>query len=123
MPTENIIRTVRGADRAGLGRRTIANVSISGVRSSERDGRVASLRRCSDHRVRSTRSSGAGYPRLRSGRLSMIAMMQAADVRTRDNLARGRRLDNPAQRRILAQRQMRSPVLVVVDVRSQDALQ
>ena len=69
------------------------------------------------------RSSGAGHPWLRSGRLSMVAVMQAAHVRPRDDLARGRRLDGATHRRILTQRQMRAPVMVVVDVRSQYALQ
>ena len=48
------------------------------------------------------RSSGAGHPWLRSGRLSMVAVVQAAHVRPRDDLARGRRLNGPTHRRILA---------------------
>ena len=46
------------------------------------------------------RSSGAGHPWLRSGRLSMVAVVQAAHVRPRDDLARGRRLNGPTHRRI-----------------------
>ena len=42
----------------------------------------------------------------------MVAVMQAAHVRPRDDLARGHRLDGPTHRRILTQRQMRAPVMV-----------
>ena len=69
------------------------------------------------------RSSGAGHPWLRSGRLSMVAVVEAAHVRPRDDLARVSRLNGPAHGRILAQRQMRAPVLVVVDVRPQYPLE
>ena len=53
----------------------------------------------------------------------MIAVVEAAHVRPRDDLAQRRRFNGPTHRRILTQRQMRAPVLVVVDVRSQDPLQ
>ena len=57
----------------------------------------------------------------------MVAVVEAAHVRPRQDRAQDRaqdrRLNGPAHRRILTQRQMRTPVLVVVDVRSQDPLQ
>ena len=53
----------------------------------------------------------------------MVAVVEAAHVRPRDDRAQRRRLNGPTHRRILAQRQMRAPVLVVVDVRSQYPLE
>ena len=49
----------------------------------------------------------------------MVAVVQAAHVRHRHDLARCSRLDASAHGRILAQREMRAPEMVVVDVRSQ----
>ena len=49
----------------------------------------------------------------------MVAVVQAAHVRHRNDLARCSRLDASAHGRILAQREMRAPEMVVVDVRSQ----
>ena len=54
-----------------------------------------------------------------SGRVTMVAVVQAAHVRHRNDLARCSRLDASAHGRILAQREMRAPEMVVVDVRSQ----
>ena len=53
----------------------------------------------------------------------MVAVVEAAHVRLRDDLPQGHRLDDPMHRWILTQRQMRAPVLVILDVRSQDAVQ
>ena len=53
----------------------------------------------------------------------MVAVVEAAHVRARDDRAQGRRFNDPMHRRILAQHQLRAAVLVIVDVRPQDALQ
>ena len=64
-------------------------------------------------------SSGGDRPWRSSGRVTMVAVVQAAHVRHRNDLARCSRLDASAHGRILAQREMRAPEMVVVDVRSQ----
>ena len=68
---------------------------------------------------RRARSSGGDRPWRSSGRVTMVAVVQAAHVRHRNDLARCSRLDASAHGRILAQREMRAPEMVVVDVRSQ----
>lgn len=50
-------------------------------------------------------------------------MMQTTDLRNRDHLAVGRRFYFALDRRVSLQREMRSRVQVVVEVRSQDAPQ
>ena len=62
---------------------------------------------------------GGDRPWRSSGRVTMGAVVQAAHVRHRNDLARCSRLDASAHGRILAQREMRAPEMVVVDVRSQ----
>ena len=98
---------------------------MADVRSVEVDGRLASFgrssgRRVSVHGLQTPAIRGCGQAACPT---SMVAVMQATHVRPRDDLARGRRLDGPTHRRILTQRQMRAPVMVLVDVRSQYALQ
>ena len=53
----------------------------------------------------------------------MVAVVQPTHVWHRDDLARCRRLDGPAHGRILAQREMRAPMLIVVNLRSQGSLE
>ena len=52
----------------------------------------------------------------------MVAVVQPAHVRNRDDLARFSRLNASAHGCIFTQREMRAPVMVVVDVRSQHSL-
>ena len=119
VPTENLIRTVRVTDRADVGPANDGNVSIAAVHSVNVDEWLASFGRSSGRRARRARSSGGDRPWRSSGRVTMVAVVQAAHVRHRHDLARCSRLDASAHGRILAQREMRAPVLVVVDVRSQ----
>ena len=69
--------------------------------------------------ARRARSSGGDRPWRSSGRVTMVAVVQAAHVRHCHDLTRCSRLDASAHGRILAQREMRAPEMVVVDVRSQ----
>jgi hypothetical protein len=55
-----------------------------------------------------------------SGRAA-VAVMQAADLRNRDNSTAIRQLDLSLDRRVPIQREMRSRVQIVVEVGSQDA--
>ncbi len=52
----------------------------------------------------------------------MVAVVQPADVRHRDELARFSKLDGPAHGHIVAQCETGAPVMVVVNVRSQHPL-
>ena len=119
VPTENLIRTVRVTDRADVGPANDGNVSIAAVHSVNVDEWLASFGRSSGRRARRARSSGGDRPWRSSGRVTMVAVVQAAHVRHRHDLARCSRVDASAHGRILAQREMRAPELVVVDVRSQ----
>ena len=53
----------------------------------------------------------------------MVAVVESADVRPRDDFARLGPLHASAHRSIFAQREMRAPVVVVGDIRSQQPLQ
>ena len=119
VPTENLIRTVRVTDRADVGPANDGNVSIADVHSVDVDEWLASFGRSSDRRVGVHGLSGGDRPWRSSGRVTMVAVVQAAHVRHRNDLARCSRLDASAHGRILAQREMRAPEMVVVDVRSQ----
>ena len=58
-----------------------------------------------------------------SGRFPQVAVMQLADNWHLDHPAELRRLDISRCRRILAERKMPAEILIVIDIRSQDALQ
>ena len=118
VPTENLIRTVRVTDRADVGPANDGNVSIAAVHSVNVDEWLASFD-VPPAAARRARSSGGDRPWRSSGRVTMVAVVQAAHVRHRHDLARCSRLDASAHGRILAQREMRAPEMVVVDVRSQ----
>ena len=53
----------------------------------------------------------------------MVAVVEPADVRPRDDFARLGPLHASTHRSIFAQREMRAPVMVVGDIRSQHPLQ
>ena len=53
----------------------------------------------------------------------LVAMMEAADLREWDNLARSRWVYRTALRTILVEREMRSRLVVIVKVRRQHAAQ
>ena len=83
-------------------------------------GRPSDLPPAAAHRARFT---DAGRPWRASGRAAVVAVVEAAHVRPRDDLPRASRLDGAADGRILAQREMRAPEMIVVDVRSQYSLE
>jgi hypothetical protein len=58
-----------------------------------------------------------------SGSFSKVAMMQPADNWHLDHPAKLRRLDLPRDRRVLVGREVGSEILIVIDMRSQDAFQ
>src|SRR5664280_2261436 len=59
----------------------------------------------------------------RSGGASFVAMMQAADLWERNNLASGRLAYGPGLRTILGEREMRPRPMIILNVRRQDAAQ
>src|SRR3979490_1779277 len=59
----------------------------------------------------------------RLGGTAFVAMMEAADLRERDNLAGSGRVYRSALRTILGEREMRSRLVVIVKVRRQHAAQ
>jgi len=65
--------------------------------------------------------SAAIDSRKRSGGSSFVAVMKAADLREFNHGAGIRRLNRSRLWRILVQGQMRSRVLVIVEIRSQDS--
>jgi len=70
------------------------------------------------HRFEPRRDSGST-----SGSTSRVAMMQAANLRNRDDFAKRRRLDLTRRRRVAIERQVRPDLVIIAEVISKDSLQ
>ena len=94
------------------------NRELRPTRSDELSAFWPSARTARAHRFEPRRDSGST-----SGSTSRVAMMQAANLRNRDDVTKRRRLDITRRRRVAIERQMRPRLVIVAEVIGNDSLQ